>query len=404
MRQSPSRSAAAAVLSIAALILSGCADTAVSKEAADSPAKYEAASAVESLPADLQPAYENLNQPIDKSVYADFKAKNPPPWTIGYSSEYAGNSWRSTALDQITGQLLDSYQQAGLVDDVIVMQSNLDDTVQGQQIRQMVDQGVDAIITCCPSTTPLNQAIKYAYDHGVPTFVYAGFVTSPYAVNVSANYRAGGETIASDLFEKMGGKGNVLDVVGIKGASASDSFDEGVQDALAKYPGIKLVGSVQGYWTDSVATTEVQKFLATHPDKIDGIVSQTPGETGVLQALTQSGRPVVPITLGGETGAACYWRNHPDFANSGFYVWPPGTEIQAAFEMMIRTLEGQGPKIQSIIREVEPFTLDDVTAALPEDCNTSDSEWLQPTPESWSAGYHPDGFFNHPGDPLSYRP
>jgi ribose transport system substrate-binding protein len=384
--------------------MAGCADTKPSDDSSAESRNYQGNSVVEALSADLQPAYENLNQPVDASMYSDFKAKNPPPWTIGYSSEYAGNSWRSTALDEITGNLLDTYKKANLVDDVIVMQSNLDDTVQAQQIRQMVDQGADAIITCCPSTTPLNQAIEYAYNKGVPTFVYAGFVDSPYAVNVSANYRAGGAAIAKDLFDKIGGKGNVLNVVGVKGTSASDSYDAGVQDALKAYPDIKLVGTVQGNWTGSVATTEVQKFLATHPEQIDGIIAQTPSETGVLQALRQSGRPIVPITLGGETGAACYWRNHPDLANSGFYVWPPGAEIHATFDVMMRTLEGQGPKIQSIVREIEPFDLAAVQAALPEDCDVSASDWIQPTMQAWSEGYNTDEFFNHPADPLAYKP
>ena len=53
---------------------------------------------------------------------------------------------------------------------MIVTQSNLKDSTQIQQMRQLVDRGVDAIIICCSNPTALNETVKYAYDKGVPTF------------------------------------------------------------------------------------------------------------------------------------------------------------------------------------------------------------------------------------------
>ena len=38
-------------------------------------------------------------------------------------------------------------------------------------------------------------------------------------------------------------------------------------------------------WTDQVAQGEVQKWLATHPGKLDGMVVQSAAEMGVLRAL-----------------------------------------------------------------------------------------------------------------------
>ena len=64
-------------------------------------------------------------------------------------------------------------QKAGLVKDVIVTQSDLKDAVQIQQIRQLVDQGVDAIIMCCSNITALNQTIKYAYKKAWSPFTHA---------------------------------------------------------------------------------------------------------------------------------------------------------------------------------------------------------------------------------------
>jgi len=394
-----SGSSAAAGTAQSSMVGDSTGDSAANSSPAGAPGS--GAGAVATLPSDLQAAYQGLDQPIGSSSLANFKAKKSPPWTIGYASSYAGNTWRAEALHRLREVLLPKYKQANVVDKVLVTESNLNDATQIQQIRQLADQGVDAIIICCSSITSLNEAISYAHDKGVPVFSWSGYVTSPFAVNVSANYRQGGRDAAKWLADSIGGKGTVLNVVGIPGAASSDTYDAGAQEEFAKYPGIKVVGNVAGKWTDQVAQTEVQKFLATNPAQIDGILTQSAQETGVLQALLQSGRPVVPMNVGGEKGAACYWRQHKDWVSQGFNIWPPGDEMQLAFETAVRTLEGQGPKIQSIIREPLPMTYADVEAALPADCDVNGGGWIQPGPDKWMPSSQLDKYFLHPNDPLN---
>jgi len=148
----------------------------------------------------------------------------------------------------------------------------------------------------------------------------------------------------------------------------------------------------------------VQKFLATHPEKIDAFLVQSPAETGVLKALIQSGRPVVPIMLGGEAGTLCYWKSHPDWMKEGFYMFPPGDEFQLVFDTLIRTMQGQGPKVQSIARSVLPFTLADVSAKLPENCSTDSTDWIEPDADRWFPPQLADQFFLRPHDPLTWKP
>ena len=364
------------------------------------------AGGLDELPADLQKAYQGMDagQPSGASVLSNFKAKKGPPWKIGYASSYAGNTWRAASMDMILKKLLPEGKKLGLVSDVIVTQSDLKDSVQIQQMRQLVDQGADVIIICCSNITALNQTVKYAYDKGVPVISYSGYVTAPEALSVSANYVDGGYQIAKGIIAKMGGKGNLLLVSGIAGLASSDSFDKGVMKALAESPNVKLIGTVQGSWTDQVAQTEVQKFLATHPEELNGIVLQSPSENGVLQALLQSGRPMVPISLAGEKGAACYWHKHKDWVDGGFFVWPPADEMYIAWNMALRTLEGQGPKIQSVVRPVLKFSYDDVLAATTDDCAIDDPNWVEPKPTDWFPPALGDAMVSHPADPLAYKP
>ena len=199
-------------------------------------------------------------QPIGPSAYRNFKAKHPPPWTIGYASSYAGNTWRANAMQELQKDIIPKWKKLGLIKKVIITQSNLKDSTQIQQMRQLVNQGVDALFVCCSNPTALNQTVKYAYNKGVPTFSFTGYLTSPYSVNSSVNYQLAGFEIGKAMAEELGGKGNVLIVEGIPGTSASDSQDRGVKAGLATAPGIKIVGDVAGMWTDQIAQGEVQKM------------------------------------------------------------------------------------------------------------------------------------------------
>jgi ribose transport system substrate-binding protein len=361
---------------------------------------------LDELPPDLATAYKGVDQgqPVGPSAYRDWKPRKAPPWTIGYASSYAGNTWRAEGMKRLMDVLLPKYKAAGLVKDVVVTQSDLNDSRQIQQIRQLVDQGADAIIVCCSNPVALNKAVEYAYRKGVVVFSYSGYLTSPDALNASANYTDGGYEIANALIKEVGGKGNFLLVSGIAGAASSESFDTGAKRALAETPGAKLVGQVWGNWTDQVAQTEVQKFLATNPTPIDGIIAQGSQETGILKAVLQSGRKVMPISLAGSAGAACYLKKNPGWISHAFQIWPPGDEMELGFNAVMRTLEGQGPKVQSILRPVYRVEAADYVASLRNDCSIDSTDYIQPGIDVWFPNDRAAGYFLRPADPLGWKP
>lgn len=362
------------------------------------------AEGLDELPSELAAAYEGVDegQPIGPSAYREWTPRSEAPWTIGYASSYAGNTWRAEGLDRLIDHLLPIYQEAGLVDDVIVTQSDLNDSRQIQQIRQLVDQGVDAIMVCCSNPVALNKAVEYAYDNGVVVFSYSGYLTSDKALNASSNYTDGGYQIAQALIEEAGGSGNFMLVSGIAGAASSESFDAGALRAFEENPDANLIGQVWGNWTDQVAQTEVQKFLATNPAEIAGIVAQGSQETGILKAVLQSGREVMPISLAGSAGAACYMKNNPDWMSHAFQIWPPGDEMELGFNVIIRTLQGQGPIVQSILRPVYRVEAAEYVAGLSDDCSIDSTDYIQPGIETWFPNETAAGYFLNPSDPLTW--
>lgn len=364
-------------------------------------AASDSESVVGSLPPSLHQYYEMATTtPLGPSIYRNFKPKKSAPWLIGYASSFGGNTWRIGARTRLQEVLLPKYKAAGLVRDVITTEANLDLPKQIQQIRQLVDQGCDAIMTIGAAHTGLNGAIKYAYDHGVLFVAIQGGVSSPYALQVSGNYALCGKLQGHALGKKMGGKGNVLIVQGIPQAEASNDFQRGHEAGLKEFAGIKIMGTVAGGWVDSVAKTKVLQFLATHPQTLGGIATQSPGDLGALSALQQMGRTIVPMTAGGEMGPLAYWRDHPEWIDVTYQSWPPGDEMEEGWVAMLRTLQGQGPKIASILIGSGPITHQQLATLLPPGTTDTSNEWVEPAYQDWFPSKTMDMYFERPAEPL----
>ena len=347
----------------------------------------QAVADVTELPKDIQdeqynPALLDPSQPIADSAWRAFVAKNPPSWKIGHASSYAGNTWRAAVMDRLQNEIIPKWQKLGLISEVIITQSNLNGSTQIQQMRQLVDQGVDAIIVCCSNPTALNQTVEYADDKVVPVFSGIGCLTSPYAINSSANFVVGGRMMGDWMAKETGGKGNVLVVEGIPGTSASDSQNTGIQAALAEYPDISVVGQIAGMWTDQVAQAEIQKWMVTSPGQLDGFIIQSASELGAL----------------------CSWRHNPDFVSGAILAWPPGDDFEMIWNIMMRTLQGQGPKIQSILAMPVMMSKKEMMAAIPEHCSEDSDQWYHPGIEAWAGKAYLDNFFLRPADPEAYDP
>src|SRR5210317_109054 len=358
-----------------------------------------AADILDEIPADIRdyvydPNFMDPNQPLGESVYRNWKSKRPKPLNIGYASSYAGNLWRKGVMERLYGDYLPKMKEAGYLEDIVVTQSNLKDAVQIQQMRQLTDQGVDALIVCCSNPVALNPTIDYAYSQGVPTASMTGYLTSEYAISTSVNYALAGYYIAQWLAESIGGEGNVVIIEGIPGASASDSQHQGMLDGFAQYPDINIVAEIAGMWTPQVAQAELQKWLSANTIEVDGFAVQSSGESGALNALESSGREMVPMALGGEIGSFCYWRNNPDFIDRAIYAWPPGDDAEFAMNVLLRTMEGQGLKIQSVLVPPYEEDVETIQSFVPEDCDRNSSEFRNIGIENWASDEYLNNFFD----------
>jgi ribose transport system substrate-binding protein len=98
-----------------------------------------------------------------------------------------------------------------------------------------------------------------------------------------------GEFAANVLFKKMGGKGKVVAIKGMLANSIAIDRYKGLENILAKNPGIKLVASDTAEWDRTKAFEKMKSFLVANPD-VGGVWAANDNMAlGALEALRAAG-------------------------------------------------------------------------------------------------------------------
>ena len=218
------------------------------------------------------------------------------------------------------------------------------DERQVQQIDSLVATGIDLLIVAPNQVSTISPAIDRAYDKGIPVIVFERKTSSQkYTAFISAdNYEMGhvmGEYIAS----RLGGKGNVLEIKGLEGSSPAIERHNGFMDAIKGHPGIKVVGSLQGDWTETTANERTKQWLDNnkdvHVDLVFGANDRT--AMGARKAFSSLTFYPTPLYCGidglpGKDGGIQLVR---DSLLDASYIYP--THGDQIIDLAIKILEGK---------------------------------------------------------------
>jgi len=225
---------------------------------------------------------------------------------IALSNSYAGNSWRQQMLKMWS---LASQQAVskGIVAKTKVVNADNSAPQQASQIGDLTLEGWKAIVIDAASPTALNGVIQQACNAHIVVVVFDSLATAPCAYKVAYNYVDMGKMEADYVAGKLGGKGNVLEVRGIAGTSVDNDIHQGIVEGFAKYSAIKLVASVHGDWTQSIAQKEVAGILPTLPT-VNAVVTQGGDGYGTYQAFKTAGRKTPLIIMGNRQDELALWK------------------------------------------------------------------------------------------------
>jgi len=287
------------------------------------------------------------------AIMAMAGAADAKMYKIGISNTVQGNGWREEMVCAMKAQALAS----GQVESLNIAHRNTDAAGQLEDIRNLIQAGVDAIVVNPANADGINAAIKEATDKGIVVVAVDQAVTEPSAYILSNNQEQYAYLGAKWLFETMGGKGAVVYMRGAAGAGADNDRDKGFKRALAENPGITIAQEVFTGWQQDQGKQQINDIIASGA-KFDGV--WTSGiDNVIVDAFTESGAPLVPIVGADNAGFVNQLMTVPDL--KGAAVTNPGSVGGAGVALAIQILDGKAPAEKTVL--VDPVVWDNTSDA-----------------------------------------
>ena len=164
------------------------------------------------------------------------------------------------------------------------------DERQVQQIDSLVNLGIDLLIVAPNQVVTISPAIDRAYDRGIPVIVFERKTSSQkFTAFISADNYEMGRVMGEYIAMQLKGRGRVLEIMGLKGSSPAIERDKGFTDALKAFPGIELVATLQGDWTEPSGYHVMNEYAGDY-DSIDFVFAQNDRMAmGARQAFLEHG-------------------------------------------------------------------------------------------------------------------
>ena len=218
------------------------------------------------------------------------------PFSLGYSNGGGvGNGFREEQVCTAKAEVaaLGTSKISGMT----VIHRNTDAAGQLSDIRTLISDKVNAIVFNPNDPDALNPALAEAHDAGIVTISVDAYVTDPNTWNLYNNQIKYAQIGAEWLFKQMGGKGTVWYTRGLAGHPADSDRDIGFNNALKKYPDIKVQnpgGTFTG-WDPATATSITNDEIASGGyDQIQGIWASGMGKQ-IIDAVKAANKKFVPI-------------------------------------------------------------------------------------------------------------
>ena len=263
-------------------------------------------------------------------------------YTIGVSNGFVASEWRTLMVQDLEATAQALEDELGITVNLVFENADVDVQGQIQQIQNLLNRGVDAIIINPNDQVALNLALEEAVEEGVVVIATDQEIGAEGVFNVVIDQKEWGRQNARWLAEALGGEGNVVIIEGFVGHPANEDRMAGVEEVFAEFPGINVVARETGLWDQATGQRVASDMLASIPN-IDGILTQDGMAQGILTALNAANPSPFPIMTGeAYAGYLRLWQEtaeaHPGF-QSVAVVNPPGI-ASSALRVAIEMLQG----------------------------------------------------------------
>ncbi|MCZ7581537.1 MAG: substrate-binding domain-containing protein [Fimbriimonadaceae bacterium] len=223
------------------------------------------------------------------------------------------------------------------------------------------------VLLVSPCEVAVTMAVETAYDRGIPVILLDRAIESEkYTCWIGGDNEQIGRAAGKFMGEKLGGKGTVLMVQGLAGATPTEQRRNGFLEAIKEFPGVTVIEGDFCDYQRQKARSYMETFLQSGK-AFDAVYAHNDemaiGAYLALEASGVNGKAIVGID-------ACQ-QEIVDYIKAGkvtatFKYPTPGAK---GIEVAAALLKGETPKEKKIVLETEIVTAENADEFLAKNTN-----------------------------------
>ena len=206
--------------------------------------------------------------------------------TIGFSMTHSTNDW----LVQMRVGVMSEGEKSGAK--VVVYDANDKPSKQVTDLETLAVRKVDVAIISTFYAEAISPGVRALNEAGIPVVVLSSSLkgdvqwTAHLSTDTDGTARAAGQLYV----DKLGGKGNVVQIEGKPGSLINQARGKGWREVIEKHPDIKIVGHAIANYQKAEALRHMEDILQRE-HAINAVYCHNDGMAlGVIQAAKEAGR------------------------------------------------------------------------------------------------------------------
>ena len=180
-------------------------------------------------------------------------------------------------------------QAEALGHELIVLDSSNDAARELSNVEDALSRDIDVLLINPTDSDAVVSSVRTANARNVPVITLDRSANGGRVVShIASDNVAGGELAGEFIIEQLGGEGQVVQLEGVPGASATRNRGEGFLTAIEMMDGIELVATQPANFNRSEGLNVMENLLQAHPD-IDAVFAQNDEMALGAQRALQAG-------------------------------------------------------------------------------------------------------------------
>lgn len=188
--------------------------------------------------------------------------------------------------------------------EITVLDSQNDAAKERSNVDDLIQKGIGLLIINPTDSDAVANTVKAANDSKIPVITVDRAANGGEVVcHIASDNVAGGKMAGDFILETIGNKGNLVELQGIPGASATNDRGKGFHEAVDNKPGVKVVASQTAEFDRQKGLTVMENIIQAQPDFVAVFAHNDEMALGAVKALKAANKKVYVVGFDGGADA-----------------------------------------------------------------------------------------------------